>query len=34
MGPQKEGGAIVACNETGASVYFISTGEKLMTLKI
>ncbi|MCX6801450.1 MAG: signal recognition particle receptor subunit alpha [Candidatus Diapherotrites archaeon] len=28
-GSSKGGGALVACNETGASVYFISTGEKL-----
>jgi len=28
-GSSKGGGAIVACNETGASVYFISTGEKV-----
>jgi len=28
-GSSKGGGAIVACNETGASVYFISTGEKI-----
>lgn len=27
-GSSKGGGALVACNETGASVYFISTGEK------
>jgi signal recognition particle subunit SRP54 len=27
-GSAKGGGALVACNETGASVYFISTGEK------
>ncbi|MEK6958447.1 MAG: signal recognition particle receptor subunit alpha [archaeon] len=27
-GSSKGGGAIVACNETGASVYFLSTGEK------
>ncbi len=28
-GSSKGGGALVACNETGASVYFISTGEKI-----
>jgi len=28
-GSSKGGGALVACNETGASVYFISTGEKV-----
>jgi signal recognition particle subunit SRP54 len=28
-GSAKGGGALVACNETGASVYFISTGEKV-----
>jgi signal recognition particle subunit SRP54 len=28
-GSAKGGGALVACNETGASVYFISTGEKI-----
>lgn len=28
-GSSKGGGAIAACNETGASVYFISTGEKV-----
>jgi signal recognition particle subunit SRP54 len=28
-GSSKGGGALVACNETGAGVYFISTGEKL-----
>jgi signal recognition particle subunit SRP54 len=28
-GSSKGGGAIVACKETGASVYFISTGEKI-----
>lgn len=28
-GSSKGGGALVACNETGSSVYFISTGEKL-----
>ncbi|MDD4250598.1 MAG: signal recognition particle receptor subunit alpha [Candidatus ainarchaeum sp.] len=28
-GSSKGGGAIVACNETGSSVYFISTGEKI-----
>ncbi|MFA6419345.1 MAG: LAGLIDADG family homing endonuclease [archaeon] len=28
-GSSKGGGALVACNETGASVYFISVGEKL-----
>jgi signal recognition particle subunit SRP54 len=28
-GSSKGGGALVACNETGASAYFISTGEKI-----
>lgn len=28
-GSAKGGGALIACNETGASVYFISTGEKV-----
>ncbi len=28
-GSSKGGGALVACNETGSSVYFISTGEKV-----
>ncbi|MDD3159377.1 MAG: signal recognition particle receptor subunit alpha [Candidatus ainarchaeum sp.] len=28
-GSSKGGGALVACKETGASVYFISTGEKI-----
>ena len=28
-GSSKGGGALVACNETGASVYFISTGERV-----
>jgi len=28
-GSSKGGGSLVACNETGASVYFISTGEKV-----
>jgi signal recognition particle subunit SRP54 len=28
-GSSKGGGAIVACKETGASVYFLSTGEKI-----
>ncbi len=28
-GSSKGGGALVACSETGASVYFISTGEKV-----
>ena len=28
-GSSKGGGALVACNETGASVYFISVGEKV-----
>ncbi|MDD3084094.1 MAG: signal recognition particle receptor subunit alpha, partial [Candidatus ainarchaeum sp.] len=28
-GSSKGGGALVACNETGAKVYFISTGEKV-----